>query len=158
MPAPSQALLLLGGNIGDPVITLDAAEDMIRQEVGRVLARSRDHWTEPWGFIDARLFLNRALVIETEHEALPFMRTLLAIEHELGRKRGADRYEARAIDIDILLIQDLMMDTEDLTIPHPRMHERAFALEPAADVAPDWTHPKLNRTVLEMLNDLRGAA
>ncbi len=158
MPHAYQALLLLGGNTGDPTATLGLAEAMIAREAGGVLARSRDHWTEPWGFEDSRLFLNRALLMETTLPPETLMRTLLRIERELGRERGSERYAARSIDIDILLLNGQVIGTEALTVPHPRMHERAFALEPAADIAPQWVHPLLHRTVLELLNDLRDPA
>src|SRR5690606_12633485 len=95
MPHAYQALLLLGGNTGDPTATLGLAEAMIAREAGGVLARSRDHWTEPWGFEDSRLFLNRALLMETTLPPEALMRTLLRIERELGRERGSERYAAR---------------------------------------------------------------
>lgn len=135
---------------------LDAAQRMITERVGAVLGRSRDHWTEPWGFADERVFLNRALLVETEHEPSSLLRSLLAIENELGRERNtAQRYAARTIDIDILLIGDRVIDSDGLQVPHPRMHERAFALAPAADIVPSWVHPTLHHTVLDLLNDLR---
>ncbi|MBL0128714.1 MAG: 2-amino-4-hydroxy-6-hydroxymethyldihydropteridine diphosphokinase [Flavobacteriales bacterium] len=156
MSDASRVLLLLGGNLGDPPRMLDAAQRMITERVGAVLGRSRDHWTEPWGFADERVFLNRALLVETEHEPSSLLRSLLAIENELGRERNtAQRYAARTIDIDILLIGDRVIDSDGLQVPHPRMHERAFALAPAADIVPSWVHPTLHHTVLDLLNDLR---
>ncbi|MBK7944467.1 MAG: 2-amino-4-hydroxy-6-hydroxymethyldihydropteridine diphosphokinase [Flavobacteriales bacterium] len=156
MPAPYEALLLLGGNIGNPKLILSQAEALIEERAGRMLSRSRDHWTEPWGFSDERLFLNRAVIIETELAPEQLMEVLLGIEAELGRQRtDTERYTPRTIDIDILLIGEQMIDAPSLQVPHPRLHERAFALAPAADVAPLWVHPKLNRTVIELLNDLR---
>lgn len=156
MPAPYEALLLLGGNIGDPKRIFSQAESLIEERAGRMLSRSRDHWTEPWGFSDERLFLNRAVIIGTQHDPQQLMTVLLGIEAELGRTRGPqERYTARSIDIDILLIGDRVVEVPGLVVPHPRMHERAFALAPAADVAPLWVCPKLNRTLIELLNDLR---
>ncbi len=150
-----EALLLLGGNIGDIVITMRRAEEMIGEEVGTVLSRSRDHWTEPWGFQDDRLFLNRALVVGTDLSPQRLLEKSLVIERRLGRIRGSgERYSARTMDIDLLLCGDEVISSPDLVIPHPRMHERAFALAPAADVAPDWSHPVMNRTILTLLNDV----
>lgn len=150
-----EALLLLGGNIGDARAMLDRAEAMIIEQTGTVLSRSRDHWTEPWGFQDERLFLNRALVVRTGLSPQGLLEQCLAIERQLGRTRtGGQRYSARTIDIDLLLCGDQVISSPDLTVPHPRMHERAFALAPAADVAPSWSHPILHRTVLNLLNDV----
>lgn len=132
------------------------AESMISTRAGRILARSRDHWTQPWGFSDERLFLNRALIVETALEPLDLMRALLGIEADLGRDRArGSRYHSRTIDIDVLLIGERIIRLAELRTPHPRLHERAFALAPAADIAPDWVHPELHRTVLQLLTDLR---
>ena len=156
IPDPYEVLLLLGGNMGEPVATLGAAEKAIGARCGNVIARSRDHWTEPWGFSDERLFLNRALLLNTPLEPSTLMAELLSIERDLGRVRDhAVRFSARIIDIDILLIGSKIIATNMLTVPHPRLHERAFALGPAADLVPQWMHPILGRTVLQLLHDLR---
>lgn len=150
-----EALLLLGGNIGDVSTTMERAAELIGEDVGTVLSRSRDHWTEPWGFQDDRLFLNRALVVGTELSPQSLLENCLVIERRLGRTRGhGERYSARTMDIDLLLCGDQVISSPDLLVPHPRMHERTFALAPAADVAPDWSHPLMNRTVLTLLNDV----
>lgn len=163
MVPPYEALLLLGGNLGDVKGAFSVAESMIGHPTGRIgagiLARSRDHWTEPWGFSDERLFLNRALLVSTTLEPLELLGELLTIERALGRNRCEEgRYASRTIDIDILLIGDQVIDLPGLVVPHPRMHERAFALEPAADIVPEWVHPVLGRGVMEMLSDLRRPA
>jgi 2-amino-4-hydroxy-6-hydroxymethyldihydropteridine diphosphokinase len=148
-------ILLLGGNVGEPIATLGRAEELIGERLGKVLARSRDHWTEPWGFADDRLFLNRALLISTEHEPRAVLNACLDIEHALGRKRSAaPGYTARTIDIDLLFFGDHVADEPGLHIPHPRVHERAFALGPVADIAPALLHPTLHRSVLDLLNDV----
>ncbi len=155
MATPYETILLLGGNVGDPVVTLDRAVVLIGERAGTVVARSRDHWTEPWGFSDDRLFLNRAILLRTELAPTDLLHVLLSIEAELGRVRDASvRYAARTMDIDILWMEGPPLHLPELQIPHPRMHERAFALAPAADVAPDREHPILHRTVLHLLNDL----
>ncbi len=150
------ALLLLGGNLGDPCATLTRAAELIGERTGMLVAQSRDHWTEPWGFEAEQLFLNRALIARTSLSPSDLLTALLKIEHELGRRRsGESGYTSRTIDIDILLLQDVTLSTTLLTLPHPRMHQRWFALAPSADVAPGWRHPLLGRTILELLNDLR---
>jgi 2-amino-4-hydroxy-6-hydroxymethyldihydropteridine diphosphokinase len=150
-----EALLLLGGNIGEVSATLYRAEAMLGEQAGTVLSRSRDHWTEPWGFHDERLFLNRALLVRTGRSPESLLEQCLDIERQLGRTRERGQgYAARTIDIDLLLCEDRVISSPALTIPHPRMHERAFALAPAADVAPDRIHPLLHRTMLTLLKDV----
>lgn len=163
MTQHDHVLLLLGGNLGNPQENLGEAERMISDPKGSIratlIARSRDHWTEPWGFLHKNLFLNRALIISTGMEPLELLGELHVIETAMGRTRSmTGGYSARTIDIDILLMGDRIMRTGALEIPHPRLHERAFALEPAADIAPGWIHPAHHRTVLELLNDLRTPA
>lgn len=154
--AMAEVLLSLGADLGDPVLQLDEAERRIGEVVGGVLARSRGHWTEPWGFNGDRLFLNRALLLRTTIEPDELMGRLLGIETELGRERKqGEGTVPRTADIDILLYEDRVIDRPGLTVPHPRMHLRAFALAPAADIAPGMGHPILGRSVLELLHDLR---
>lgn len=150
-----EAVLLLGGNVGDVAGTFRKAEEAIVARIGAILSRSRDHHTEPWGFNDGRLFLNRALIVASDLDPRSLMNGCLTIEQDLGRVRdGSPVPKARTIDIDILFIGDQVIDQPGLHVPHPRVHERAFALGPAADVAPDLVHPLLKRTVLHLLNDV----
>lgn len=145
--------MLLGANRGDPHATFARATTLIEDRIGPILASSRDHWTAPWGFDDNRLFLNRALLVESRKEPREVMDKLLAIEVELGRVRQEGiRYTSRTIDIDILFVGNQTLDYPDLQVPHPRVHERAFALGPAADIVPELVHPVLHRTVLDLLN------
>ncbi|MFN6115757.1 MAG: 2-amino-4-hydroxy-6-hydroxymethyldihydropteridine diphosphokinase [Flavobacteriales bacterium] len=151
-----EVLVLLGGDLDDPVLSLASAEQLIGERAGPVLARSRDHWTEPWGFIGDRLFLNRALLVSTTLGPVELMQEFLAIESDLGRDRtAAGRYGSRTVDVDILLIGQQHIDSPTLQVPHPRFHQRSFALAPAADIAPGWMHPVAGRTVLQLLNELR---
>lgn len=150
-----ELVLLLGGNMGDPQAELDKAQRVIGELFGGILACSRDHWSEPWGFTDPGLFLNRALVIHTAQPLAEVMRGLLSIEKDLGRIRNEGGLPGpRTIDIDMLSAGDTIMATEELILPHPRLHERRFALAPMADVAPSWLHPILQRTTLQLLNAL----
>lgn len=149
------AYLLLGGNTGDPVATFRSAIVLIEARIGRVLARSRDHWTEPWGFTDERPFLNVALRVSTGLAPEHLLAECLSIEAELGRTRSPGAGPGpRPIDIDVLLYGHCVVSGPDLVVPHPRLHERAFALSPLADIAPAGVHPLLERSVLALLNDL----
>lgn len=151
--------ILMGGNRGGLRAVFAQATGMIEARIGPVLATSRDHWTEPWGFEDDQLFLDRAIVVGSAMEPPSVMKALLAIEQELGRERPAmGGYAPRTIDLDILFIGEEIFDLPGLTVPHPRVHERAFALGPAADVVPGLVHPVLQRSVMDLLNTvLQGA-
>lgn len=147
--------LLMGANRGDPHATFARATTLIEDRIGPILASSRDHWTSPWGFDDDRLFLNRAILMDSTRNPQDVMDKLLAIEEELGRVREEGiRYTSRTIDIDILFAGSLTINLPDLQLPHPRVHERAFALGPAADIVPGLVHPVLHRTVLDLLNNV----
>lgn len=151
----AEHILLLGADLGDPPRTFARATELITRRVGPVRAVSRDHWTRPWGFSGAHLFLNRALAVDSGSPPPQVMQTLLEIEQELGRQRPATGgYASRAIDIDILFIEGQVIDLPGLTVPHPRVHLRAFALGPAADIAPALVHPGLGRTVLQLLDQV----
>ncbi|MBL0043690.1 MAG: 2-amino-4-hydroxy-6-hydroxymethyldihydropteridine diphosphokinase [Flavobacteriales bacterium] len=151
-----EVVLLLGGNVGDPRATVLLAERLINERVGKVVSRSRDHWTEPWGFTDDRLFLNRALLVNTDLNERAVLDTCLGIEMELGRVRNmVSGYTSRTIDIDLLFAESRTVDEIDLAVPHPRMQDRLFALSPAADIVPELVHPRLHRTVLQLLNDAK---
>jgi len=151
-----EVLVLLGGDLGDQVINISTAERLIGERAGKVLARSRDHWTEPWGFKGDALFLNRALLVSTSLPPEVLMKAFMAIETELGRDRTAPgRYGSRTVDIDILLMGGQVIGSPNLQVPHPRFHERAFALAPAADIVPGWVHPVQGLTVLQLLNAIR---
>lgn len=154
----NEALLLLGGDIGDVRNTLGRAIVALQKDVGTVLARSRDHWTRPWGFEGNSLFLNKAILLRTELGPEELIDVILRVEVDLGRVRTeAPGYASRPVDIDILLIGDRVLNGASLSLPHPRMHLRSFALAPAADIAPEAVHPLLGRSVLELLDDLRAS-
>ena len=116
--------------------------------LGRVLAVSGFYDTEPVGYADQPRFLNAAALVETELGPLELLRRLLGIEREMGRDRAAAPAKGpRVIDLDLLLYGDVMMETAELTVPHPAMHERAFVLEPLKEIAGGMWHPVLERTI-----------
>ena len=152
------AAIALGSNLnsefGDRAANLEEAVQRIGG-LGEVRAVSSFFDTEPVGFLEQPRFLNGALVLETELEPVELMRELLGVERAMGREReGAIANGPRVIDLDLLLYGDVVMLTEELTLPHPEMQARRFVLEPLAEIAPEWVHPVLGVTVGTMLKRL----
>jgi 2-amino-4-hydroxy-6-hydroxymethyldihydropteridine diphosphokinase len=132
----TRAYVGLGANLGDRDGSIRRAADLL----GAVrLSTIRE--TEPWGYADQPPFLNAVAELETELSPRALLDRLLEVERELGRTREAPRWGPRTIDLDLLLYGDLALDEPGLTIPHPRLHERLFVLEPLADLAPDADVP-----------------
>jgi 2-amino-4-hydroxy-6-hydroxymethyldihydropteridine diphosphokinase len=135
-----RAYLGLGSNLGDRDATLRRALEYLARRVDIVAVSSfRD--TEPWGRRDQPRFLNAAVAVETELSPRALLDTLLAVEQELGRTREGARWGPRTIDLDLLLFGTLELDEPGLTVPHPRLHERRFALEPLAELDPELVVP-----------------
>ena len=135
----AEAVLALGGNVGDVRSTLDRAVAMLCDggEV-RLIARSSDYRTPPWGVTDQPAFVNRCLLVETALSPRALLTRALEVEAALGRTRAEERrWGPRTIDIDLIAYDDIRIDEPDLTLPHPRALERAFVLAPLAEIAPD---------------------
>lgn len=150
------AHIAMGSNLGDRAATLLAAAKMLAGLKGiRVLKISRMTETEAVGGPeDQPAYLNAAVEVETTLAPRQFLAALHEVEATLGRsRRTEDRWGERTCDLDIVLMGELTMETPDLTIPHPRMHERLFVLRPLASIAPDAVHHRLGLTVVEMLAD-----
>jgi 2-amino-4-hydroxy-6-hydroxymethyldihydropteridine diphosphokinase len=135
----AEALLALGGNVGDTRATLDRAVALVCDGATvRLLARSADYRTPPWGVEDQAPFVNLCLAVTTELSPHALLAHALAVERTLGRDRAHEqRWGPRPVDIDILAYDDLRLDEDGLTLPHPRLFERAFVLVPLAEIAPD---------------------
>lgn len=146
------AYLLMGGNIGNREEYLKQAIGLIRNLAGRPVQVSSLYETAAWGNADQGPFLNQAIQLETFLSAAALMTTLLLIEEKMGRKR-MDRYGPRIIDIDILLYDQEVHQTAHITIPHPELPNRRFALEPLHELAPELNHPVLKKTVQDLLLD-----
>jgi 2-amino-4-hydroxy-6-hydroxymethyldihydropteridine diphosphokinase len=138
--------------MGDRKQLLSQALALVEKGCGRVVQASKIHETKPWGFEAERDFLNQALLVETTLLPLELLRQCQEIERALGRIRNSngERYSSRPIDIDILFYEDVVCETPELTLPHPRLHLRKFALEPLIEVASEWVHPHLNATASDL--------
>lgn len=135
----ADAFLGLGGNIGDVRSTFDAAVAMLCDGGAlRLVARSSDYRTPPWGITDQPPFINAVIAVSTTLAPHDLLAHALAVERGLGRDRRKERrWGPRIIDIDILAYDDLVLADPDLTLPHPHLFERAFVLVPLAEIAPD---------------------
>jgi len=137
----SLAYIALGANLGDPAATVNAAFAALDQlPQSRLLAKSALYRTAPVGIAEQPEFVNAAALIDTTLAPEALLDALLAIEQAFGRVR-AERNGPRTLDLDILLYDDLTLATPRLTLPHPRLHLRAFVLQPLADLAPDLAIP-----------------
>ena len=145
------AFLLTGGNLGDRLKNLNNAADIIQEHDCSIQQRSSLYQTAAWGFTDQPEFYNQALKIETFLNVEELMKLLLKIEEILGRKREI-KMGPRIIDIDILLMNDLIYNSQTVIIPHPYLAERRFALTPLDEIAGNIIHPVLHKTINELLN------
>lgn len=137
--ASSDVLIGLGGNVGDVRKTFDRAIALLCDgQAVRLLARSSDYRTPPWGVTDQPPFINAVIEVATVLPAHDLFARTLSVERALGRDRSKERrWGPRTLDLDLLAYDDLTLDDPDLTLPHPRLLERAFVLAPLAEIAPD---------------------
>jgi 2-amino-4-hydroxy-6-hydroxymethyldihydropteridine diphosphokinase len=152
------AAIALGSNLASPWGDREAnLREAVKRvaKLGTVRAVSSFYDTVPVGITDQPRFLNAAMLLETELEPLELMRSLLAIERAMGRDRAsAPAKGPRTIDLDLLLMGDVVLNNDELTLPHPAMVERRFVLEPLAEIAPQMVHPVSGLTVAKLLAQL----
>jgi 2-amino-4-hydroxy-6-hydroxymethyldihydropteridine diphosphokinase len=141
----NKAYLLIGGNMGDRLANLNEAIICINDQAGKIEKESSIYETAAWGMTNQASFLNQALLISTTYSAHQLISILLEIEIKLGRKRDLP-LGPRTIDIDIIYFNNEIIDTSDLTVPHPSMFKRNFVLIPMVEIAPNFKHPQLNKT------------
>ena len=160
----TRVALLLGGNQGDVKRTLQTAQQLINSRVGAVLRCSHRYESAPWGFPAAERFSNQALEVSTDLTPHEVLDACQRIERELGRNRAAEAVEkassgavycSRPIDIDILFYDDEVIASERLTVPHPLLSEREFALAPLCEIMRQRRHPVTGQTMEEMYEALR---
>lgn len=148
------AYLLIGGNLGDRLNNLSTAINRINQTCGSIQKVSSVYETAAWGITEQPHFLNQVIVLNTSLQPTELMQQLLHIEEEMGRKRLI-KMGPRIIDLDILLIDDLMVDSSILQLPHPQLINRKFALLPLNEVAATIVHPVEKKTVSQLLQECK---
>ena len=149
-----EVYMLLGSNLGDRELMMRQAIEKIQTEIGLVSAKSARYETEPWGNTDQPAFINMAIAVQTILEPSEVLERALNIEKDLGRTRLV-RWGSRTIDIDLIFYADEIIEIQGkLSIPHPEMQNRRFVLEPLAEIAPDYTHPVLKKSVKDLLHSL----
>jgi 2-amino-4-hydroxy-6-hydroxymethyldihydropteridine diphosphokinase len=158
----TQAIIGLGSNLGDRGENLRCATLEIERRVGRLLRSSTVRETPALVLPEddasaAPPYYNSAILVETGLTPEKIMSLLLEIEAELGRDRRVEtrRWQPRLIDLDLLAVEQLTSDLPTLTLPHPQLQHRLFVLEPLAEICPDWEHPRLKRSAVQLLQDLR---
>lgn len=150
----NNVFIIIGGNLGNRLQNLKKAASLIEQKAGVIKKLSALYETEPWGTKEQPHYYNQVLELLTPLEADSLMQIFLQIEQQMGRVRTA-KYNARTIDIDILFFNNEVINTGLLTVPHPRLHQRRFVLQPLAEIAPELVHPVLEQTVTELLRNTK---
>jgi len=148
-----QVFLGIGGNVGNKHDNFDKVYTFIQNELGKITKSSSIYETPPWGFDAKDNFWNQVLLIETVFSPTILLQKIAEIENWFGRKRESGKYNSRQMDIDILYFDDLVIETDKLTIPHPHIPQRLFVLVPMSEIDANFIHPLLKLTSLEMLNN-----
>jgi 2-amino-4-hydroxy-6-hydroxymethyldihydropteridine diphosphokinase len=149
------AYLMLGSNLGDKLSNLQMATKALEVELGTILRSSAIFESEPWGFIHPEHFYNQLLIVQTYYKAEVVMEKIIKIEEGMGRIRENKEYQARTIDIDIIFYNNQIIQTENLTVPHPKIAERRFVLLPFLKIDSTLVHPLTGLTIWEMYRDCR---
>ncbi len=144
------AYLLIGSNLGNKASYLMQANLLLEIYCGKIIHKSAYYETAPWGYLDQPAFLNQALALQTSLSPTELMAILLSLEEKMGRIRII-KSGPRIIDLDILFIGSYIINTPALTVPHPALPDRRFALIPMAEIAPSLVHPVLKKTIQELL-------
>ena len=146
----NNAYLLIGGNLGDRSFLLQTAEELIEKHCGTILKSSGLYETEAWGDTEQPAFLNKALWLQTPLAPIELLEKVLEIELMLGRER-VNLWGPRTMDIDLLFFENIVMESEQLVLPHPRICIRRFVLEPLTEICGNMVHPLEQKTIVELL-------
>ena len=144
-------IILLGSNLGNRQEYLNQASNLIEKRIGKIVLNSSVYETEPWGFTDSGFFLNKVVCLDFSPEPEILLENLIQIEIDMGRKRTGSQYVSRLIDLDILFYEDRIIESRNLEIPHPKLHLRKFTLIPLKELFQNFVHPKLGKTINELL-------
>jgi 2-amino-4-hydroxy-6-hydroxymethyldihydropteridine diphosphokinase len=139
----------IGSNKGNRSQLINEAIDKIDISIGKVEQKSSIYETQSWGF-KSNNFFNVCLLIESSLSVESIFNKILKIEKDMGRLKSGNKYSDRCIDIDILFVEDIIVNSKNLIIPHPRLHLRKFVLTPMLDLAPDLIHPILNKSIKQL--------
>lgn len=150
-----KVFLGIGGNIGNKQKNFKEVCGMIENNLGKIEIKSSVYETPPWGFKAEEDFWNQVICIETQLSPLDLLAEIQSIEEQFGRVHSTDHYSSREMDIDILYYDDDFVENEWLVIPHPRIAQRKFVLVPLVEIAPDFKHPLLRLTSIEMLENCK---
>ena len=142
----------LGSNLGDPIAELRGAVSELESRGVELRSRSSLYQTEPVDAPDQAWFVNAVTEIRFGGRPDELLQICVNVEAARGRERSR-RNEPRILDLDVLLLEDIVVSTDELTIPHPRLHERRFVLEPMVEIAPDAIHPGLRKTMRDLLKE-----
>ncbi|MDX1942411.1 MAG: 2-amino-4-hydroxy-6-hydroxymethyldihydropteridine diphosphokinase [Saprospiraceae bacterium] len=142
----------LGSNLGDRKQNLQRATEQVETHIGEILKASSIYETQAWGIENQPDFLNQVLEINTQFEPEKILEIVLIIEQNMGRERQI-KWGERLIDIDILFYENWVLRTEKLMIPHPFLQDRNFVLAPLVEIAPDFVHPVLQRSIRDLFLD-----
>lgn len=148
--------ILLGTNLGNKKRNLKDAAIYIESSIGSICQRSSMYESVPWGFQSNNNFLNQAIQVKSQLKPNEILKACKSIEQKMGREiTDSMVYTDRIIDIDILFYDDLVLNTLELTIPHPKLHERSFVLIALCEIMPEFTHPLLNKSIDNLLKENR---
>ena len=144
-------VLSTGSNLGNRSQNLESAMKLIEEKIGAIRKSSSIYESRAWGYQSNNHYYNQCLEVQTDLGAEEILDRILQIERIMGRERCASEYADRIIDIDIIFLNDAILDSDPLTIPHKRMQDRKFVLIPMAEILPGLEHPVLHKTVHELL-------
>lgn len=147
----NKVYLLLGSNLGNRLENLEKARQHISRQAGPIVTTSSVYETAPWGNENQGMFYNQVVEINTTLAPHVLLSNILVTETVLGRIRGSEKFGPRVIDIDMLFYNDEILNTPELTLPHPALHNRRFALVPLHEIAASMVHPVFQKTIGTLL-------